>query len=129
MRITTDCDRVAKWLAPRVGVPRFAGPYTVIGFLNEADELTGGCLFNNHNGANIELTLAGRSCVSRGAWAHIRAYVFDQLKCRRLTVVVKARNERVWRMAEKFGFAPEGTMRHYFPDDDGVLYALLREYA
>jgi RimJ/RimL family protein N-acetyltransferase len=107
-------------------VGQFQAPYTAIGWTDEAGAILGGAVFNNWNGANVELSLAGRGSISRQAFRDIARYVFGQLGCRRLTMHTKASNLRLILQAERNGFAREGMRKDFFPDDDAVSLVMLR---
>jgi RimJ/RimL family protein N-acetyltransferase len=58
----------------------------------------------------------------------IMGLAFDQLELSRLTGPTRGSNERALKIAEKWGFKVEGTLRKAFPDgDDCYLFGLLRE--
>ena len=125
--VFSENERVAAFVAAQIGVPFFHPPYQAIGWENPAGELVGGAIFNRWNGASIELTIAGRGTVCRGSWRAMAHYAFEQLKARRVTVVVKAGNTRVREMAARFGFKPEAYLEGWFTDDDGVMFGITKE--
>lgn len=126
MRLVTDSEAVAHWVAARCDVGQFQAPYTAFGWADASGQIVGGAVFNAWNGANVELSLAGRGSVTRQAFRDIAAYVFGQLGCRRLSMVTKAANLRLVHQAERNGFAREGMRKDFFPDDDAVALVLLR---
>lgn len=54
-------------------------------------------------------------------------YPFNQLRMRRITALIPAKNTRSRRLAEHLGFKMEGIMRHAYADDDMSVYGLLKE--
>lgn len=54
-------------------------------------------------------------------------YPFGQLGVRRLSALIPGSNARVKRFVEHIGFTHEATLKHIFPNDDLLVYRLLRE--
>lgn len=100
-------------------------PYTTIG-LEKQGKLVGGCLFNNFNGYDIELTIVGPGCLSTGLFRAVSSYVFSQLGCSRMTMTAQRKNAVHIRIAERLGFKVEGVTRGHFGADDGVILGMLR---
>ena len=89
--------------------------------------LIGGFVFTGHNGDGIELSLAGRGCITREAWRAVTRYVFDQLGCARLQVHTRRSNKAIKTTAPKGGFRFEGVARRFYGDEDGLCYSLTRD--
>lgn len=128
MILVLDGERVARWVAARCDVGQFQAPYTAFGWADEGGEIVGGCVWNNWNGANVELSLAGRGAVTRQAFRDMAEYAFRQIGVRRITMHTKARNHRLIDQAKRNGFAVEGYRKHFFPDDDAAALVLLRDH-
>jgi len=118
---------VRSWVSQKTGDPHHDGE--TLGILSEQGRIIGGFIFTNWTGAGIELTLAGRGCVSRLAWQAVGDFVFRHKGCVRLQVVTRKSNKRVRTMAPRFGFKFEGTLRRYYGDEDGLCFSLLRNEA
>ena len=74
--------------------------------------------------------MVGRGYVSEVVRA-LTAVAFDRLGARRVEIHADDRNARSWRVAERCGFAHEGTLRSYrrAPDgspEDTRVYAVVR---
>jgi RimJ/RimL family protein N-acetyltransferase len=74
--------------------------------------------------------LCGRGYVTEAVRGVVRVG-FEVLKAERLQIQCDARNERSARVAERCGFALEGTLRHNARDNEGALrdthvYAMVR---
>lgn len=123
MRLVFGRDReVAEFVASGLGVT-ITPPYVAIG--GEKDgKLIIGVVFNNWNGANMEISLYGPGGITRGAIAGVFHYVFKQAKARRLTAITRKSNERMQRMLPRFGFVMETPLRDYYPEEDGIQYVL-----
>lgn len=115
---------VAEWVGQKIGKP-FSAPFTAIGTLGADGRLTGGAVFTNYTGDAVEISIAGGGVVCRSFWAATAHYVFEQLKCSRLSVHTSEKNKRVRRMAPKFGFVYEGTARKMYGKHNGLAYSLV----
>lgn len=84
-------------------------------------------VLNDYTGSNIELTIvAERGGVTLGVLRYLARYIFGQLGCRRVTIRTKKRNKTVQKMALRYGFRFEAVAKHYYFDDDAVIYRMLR---
>jgi len=122
-----DDEAIARWVGQRVGVDDF-GKCVTIGILS-GDELIAGVVFNNYRPPGIEATIASTSprWCNRATLAVIFGYVFDQLRCRRLTAITEATNQPVRAFLCHLGFREEGLLRHGFMTGDAALYGMVRE--
>lgn len=119
-------QRVAEYVTRQVGCDAFCAPYTTIGVVNRCGEIIGGFVFNNWTGPNVEVSLAGRGAISKGALRAVAHYVFVQLKCRRATAHCKSHNMRAILQAERGGWKREGMHADWFYDDDAVSLGITR---
>lgn len=121
MIVVTD-ERVARFVGERVGqviVP----PFTAMG-LEKAGEIIAGVVFNHFEGFDVHVTIAGHGW-TKGFLADVGQYVFDQLKCLRITVITE--QPKVIRIAEKLGGEIEGRLRNHFgPGRDGYIIGILK---
>jgi RimJ/RimL family protein N-acetyltransferase len=119
---------IADWVGKRLDITNF-GPCTTLGIADE-DGLIAGIVFNNYRSAiGMEASIASTSprWCSRGTLAAIFGYVFDQVGCRRLTATTEAKNQPVRAFLCHLGFREEGLLRHGFPQDDAVIFGMIRE--
>lgn len=129
MRLMFDAPQaVAAFLAEEIGEV-FTPPISTIGAVDVKGRLIAGVAFTNFTGYGIEMTLAGRYCLSRTMRQAICDLVFGYLGCRRLAIVTPRTNRRVRRLAPKLGFIFEGRARAYYGKTDGLGYSLLSEEA
>lgn len=127
MKILVGEDAIVRaWVGQKTGDPQHEGE--TLGIIDHTG-LIGGFVFSNWTGAGIDLTLAGKACVSRLAWQAVGDFVFRHKGCVRLQVVTRKTNKRVCRMAPRFGFKFEGTLRRFYGDEDGKVFSLLRNEA
>ena len=118
--IVTD-DRVARFVGERVGAI-ICPPFTCMG-VEKDGEIVVGVIFNNFNGASIEISVAG-SVWTRGFLQAVGAYVFDQLKCCRMQITTE--QETVARVSERMGGKREGVLRNKFGRGrDGIVLGIL----
>lgn len=129
MRLVFDAPQaVAAFLAEEIGEV-FTPPISTIGAVDVKGRLIAGVAFTNFTGYGIEMTLAGRYCLSRTMRQAICDLVFGYLGCRRLAIVTPRTNRRVRRLAPKLGFIFEGRARAYYGKTDGLTYSMLSNEA
>jgi RimJ/RimL family protein N-acetyltransferase len=114
------------WLAQRgLGSP---GAYK-LGVVAD-DAIVAVVAFQQTNVRDVLLVAAADSprWLSRGLLRLLASYVFEQLRCERVTTVIAKSNKRARRLAEGLGWTVEGTLRRH-ADDGGpsILYGLLRQ--
>lgn len=100
-----------------------------LGILSREGRIIGGALLTNYTGFGVELTLAGRGCISRTAWQAIGDMAFGELGCQRISVTTRKSNKRVCKLAPRLKFKFEGIARKYYGKEDGVMFSLLRDEA
>jgi RimJ/RimL family protein N-acetyltransferase len=119
---------VSAYVAGQTG-DQYTDVMRTLGILNHQGRLIGGFVVTNYSGHGVELSIAGRGCVSRDAWNAIGGIVFGELGCQRLSVTTRRSNKRVRKMAPKFKFKFEGIARRFYGDEDGIVFSLLRDEA
>jgi hypothetical protein len=122
--IVVDGEEVVAYVERRLGVT-LARPRLVRGFLADDGKPLAAVVFNCYTRSDIELTVVAER-VTRGVIRYVAGYVFDQLGCRRATVRTKKKNKYAQKMALRCGFKFESVARHYFVDDDAVVFRMLR---
>jgi RimJ/RimL family protein N-acetyltransferase len=122
---------VAEFVSAGIG-DHFSPPYVCIGFSKDAKTLCGGAIFNNWNGANIEISIYGPGALTRGAIRVACRYAFGQSNATRMTAKTRRSNKRMQALLPRLGFTFEGVQKRFFgPDraDDALLYALFPQDA
>jgi RimJ/RimL family protein N-acetyltransferase len=130
--ILNERDRCAEWARQRIPhVPSWGEWCETIG-LEDDGELLAVVVYNLYSGADIAMHIAavpGRLWMTREFLRVAFRYPFVQLGCRRVSGFVPASNADAQRFDEHLGFRREGLMRHALPDDDIIVYGMLREEA
>ena len=120
---------VIPWVAARVDEDDF-GQATSIG-LTENGKLIAGVVFNIYTGPSICIHVAaepGKRWMTRDFLFRTFAYPFIQLKCNRITGLVRVDNLEAQKFDEHLGFKKEGLLRKAASDGtDMILYGMLKE--
>jgi hypothetical protein len=111
---------VAHWVGLNLGVA-IHPPFTAIGGTVDGQTLCAGAVFNDFNGSNIEITLFGPGCFTRGNVRAMYHYAFVQLQANRLSAKTRKRNKLVRRLLPRLGFVFEGTLKNYYGMGEDAL--------
>lgn len=131
MRLLIGHDiAVAQWVGDRVGQPQ-TPPYTAIGFLDRDGVLAAGFVFYGYvPGGNIDMAVAARGRLTRGALAAVAHYAFEQTRATRITVRPPADHERALRILHRVGFRREAVCKHWYAvGRDAVQLRILKNEA
>ena len=122
---------VCAWVAERITGYRSNEfqPCSSIGVMR-GGQLVAGIIFNNFRkkSRDIHLTVAAENkhWMSRQTLRVVFNYVFNQLGCIRLTVVIAKKNKRARKLALGLGFQYEGKLRKGIDGlEDAVIYGML----
>ena len=129
--VFNDPERVAAWVSDRLGTI-IQPPYVAIGMTDDDRLYCGGAVFNNWNGANIEITVAMDRRPTRGVIRALQHYVFEQSKATRVTAHTRRANKKVRRLLPRLGFKFETTRERFFGPtraDDAFAFVLFPENA
>lgn len=108
---------------------QYADVMRTLGVLSNEGRIIGGFVLTNYTGAGIEMSLAGRGCIFRGAWRELGDIVFRELGCERVSITTRRSNKRVRKLAPRFKFKFEGIARRFYGNEDGLVFSLLRDEA
>lgn len=112
------------WLESNIK-EEFNSLYLTVAFLKE-NTIKAASLFTNYNGSNIEMHYFGDS-VSRGNFRTVLNYVFNHLKCNRLTVIPLREDIKSLIALKRLGFLQETILKNYYGVDDskdGLVYVM-----
>lgn len=127
--IYDDPLRVSRWVDRRIPGEQFDPSCTAIG-AEEDGELIGGVVYTHYAGTDVRMHVAGepgKNWLTREFLYHAFAYPFLQLRCRRVSGLVRIDNFKAQHFDERLGFRREGLLRE--ADDDGcdlIVYGMLR---
>jgi RimJ/RimL family protein N-acetyltransferase len=123
-------QHICEWVGDRVDEDDF-GPGAVGIGLEEDGELIAGVVYNLYTGPSICMHVAaaeGKRWMTREYLWRCFAYPFIQLKCNRITGLVREDNLAAQRFDEHLGFKREGLLRQACTDGTNlILYGMLRE--
>lgn len=103
--------------------------YSAIGYFDAHSNLVGCAIFVDFNHFNIEVHFLGRKLLTKDKIKHIIHYVFNQLKCARLTIKITRSDKKIGKILEKIGFSYEGTLKHYYGltrQEDALVFGMLK---
>jgi len=128
--ISQPKDRIADFVSDIIGENHFPFEnFSALGLLKN-DELIAGVIYNHYTGVNIMAHIAavpGKRWMSREFLYAMFDYPFNQLGVRRITGLVPKKNRVAREFDTHLGFEYEGNMRNALPDDDMIVYGMLRE--
>jgi hypothetical protein len=120
-----EAPEVQSYIERTLGVT-ITPPARAFGFVDHAGQPLCAVVWNDYNGANIELTMVAER-MTRGVLRYLAHYAFVKNGCRRLTVRTKKRNKQAIRAAQRIGFHYEAVIKRYFLDDDAVMFRMYSE--
>lgn len=122
---------VGAWAAQKIGIP-LSPPFVAIGVADEK-ELRGAAIYNNWNGWQIEMSIYGPGCLTRGIIRSLLlAYPFDDIGAGRVTARTKRSNKAMQKLFPRLGFEMEGVLKRFYGPtkaDDAFIYRLDRQAA
>ncbi len=124
-RIVSDA-RVIEYVNAKVGTI-LRPPLTALG-LDIDGEIVAGVVFNDFNGFNVEVTVAGdRKAFTRAFIRRVGQYVFEELDCLRMSITTGSQD--VAALAIRLGAqTAEGRKKNlYGAGRDGIILGILRE--
>lgn len=128
MIVVQDVPEVAAYVERSLGM-KLSEPRIVLGFIRDDGRPMAAAVLNDYTGSNIEVTIVAEPRgVTLELLSYLGRYIFKQLGCRRLTVRTKKRNRHARRILHnpRHRFQFECVARDYFPDDDAVVFRLLK---
>ena len=119
---------IADWHSRQRDARPFAAPFGAMAWASKDGVVCASAVFCNYTDHNIEIHL-----IIKNPWLTFRMrndvyrYVFDVLKCLRLTGTVPKSHKRVIRLLRGLGFHFEGSLPLFFgasEDDTGLIFGL-----
>ncbi len=118
---------IAHWVGEQLE-SEFDPTAKAIGVAREGKLICGVVYHNYRPPKNIEMSIASinpRWATKQNLQTFFN-YPFLQLGCSRVTVITDAGNVKVQKFLERLGFQREGLLRDANPDDDAVIYGILK---
>ena len=130
MLIFGQSERLLPWAAERIGLRQFQAGARAIGIEDDQQNIRGVVVYDGIGQADCSMHVASDGSgrwLTRQFLFHAFAFPFIQLRLRRVTAMVPAKNAHALRFDEKLGFVREGYHPHGMPDDDLISLGMLRE--
>ena len=135
--IPEDAERqqaLVRWAAaqiPWIATAEAFGPCTAWGVLKADKKLVGAIVLNNYRPGigDIELNVIAQqeNWASRDIFRVVSDYVFNQLKCARMSLTIPRGAKRTRDHALRVGFKMEGVRRKGFYNGvDAIIYGMLK---
>jgi RimJ/RimL family protein N-acetyltransferase len=124
-------ELIASFVNEKQGLPshmEWASPFTTLGLVT-GGKLVAGVVYNYRSLANVQMHVGaeGSHWLTPEFLFAVFDYPFNRLCKRRVTAITKKKNKKAREFVEHLGFNLEGSLPHYFPDADGVIYGMLKE--
>lgn len=131
MIITQPKELIGAYVNVRQGYPPAAswGTFNALGLVR-GGRMVAGVIYNDYAGSNVYMHIGaedGCRWMTQGFLYAAFDYPFNQLELQRVTALVKSKNSRAVSFIEHLGFEPEGKLRHYFKNDDALIFGMLRD--
>lgn len=114
---------IAGYFFRNTGYP-ITGPYLAMGWIKN-DQIVGQVIFNDYTGANIEIHLHAPNILNKKTVKDVFKYVFETLKCERLTAKPYCTNKNLLQILTRLGFEYECTQERYYKDGDKIIDAVV----
>jgi RimJ/RimL family protein N-acetyltransferase len=125
--IVVDGEAIGAYVGSRLGVT-ICPPFQAIGFLTDDKKPLAAFVFNEFNHSNMEMTIVAEpGGITRQVIRYVAHYVFVKNNCRRVTVRTRKCNKHILKLAPRYGFKYECIAKQFFPDDDAVVFRMLKQ--
>lgn len=128
-RSIPENEGLKAWIEQRL--PEYkSGNYTICVGIERDGKLVAAVAWDNWRQTSVEVTIAADSprWATRQTVQTLLAYPFLQLKCQRVSALVRKGNKRSRRLSEGLGFVLEGRIRDAGPNLETVLlYGITRK--
>jgi len=97
-------------------------PYSAIGWVRD-NKIIGQAIFTGFTGSNVDIHLNMPKCICRKTIKDVYSYVFNQLRCNRLTAKLEPNNDKLSRLLPRMGFEYRFTDEGYYGEPDKPINA------
>lgn len=105
----------------------FAPPFIALASIDDNGIIGGIVIFNNYDGANIDITAVGKGAWSPRVVRDICRYVFNQLGCARITAKVRKNDRKTRKLLNKHSYFETGLRDWFGVGRHGVQYRMTRD--
>lgn len=123
---------IGQWYAKQKKQPLYE-PFAAIGFLDYQGYMQGAAIFTNYNtGGSVAIHIYGPKCVNKANIKCVLNYVFNELKCSRLTVIIERKQKIMLKLLPRLLFKYEAVLKKYFGSEhqnDGVVFRMTSKEA
>jgi RimJ/RimL family protein N-acetyltransferase len=126
--ITRQDDRVAAFVASRIGMTGKFGSCTSIG-LEDDGQIVAGVLYCDYNQSNVvcHIGAIGKHWMNREYLWFIFHYPFEQIGVKRITVVIEETNVASNEFVQHLGFELETTLKDAGRSGDLLIYRMFKK--
>jgi hypothetical protein len=105
----------------------FHPPYVAVAIMETKNAtLEGVVILNCYSNANIEISGVGQRCWTRPVLRALADYIYNGLRCARVTLTTRAGNRKARRFLGRH-FKFETRLRRFYGDEDGLQYRMCRD--
>ena len=117
------------WANEKLGVNFNPKDVTWLTALDLKGDIAGVVVYSRHSTSNCEMSVVATNprFLTPGTLKIFFGYPFNQLNYRRVMVVAEHTNKHAIQFQRRLGFVPEGYLRAWFPEADGVLMGMLKD--
>lgn len=122
---------IGKWYSEKVNKQLY-GPFSAIGFLDDIGEIKAVAIFDSYNGSNVNIHIYAPQSITRANIRIVLDYVFNDLKCIRLSAYIPRQNRKLLKILPRLQFVYETILKGYFgknKENDAVVYKMTNEQA
>lgn len=126
--IRTQNVGIGEWVCDRTGGTWSADATTSLGIAQDSI-LIAGVLYDNFNGANIQMHVAaeaGKYWLTKEFLYEVFFYPFEYLQCRRATAIIPSSNAASLNICRRLGFTQEAVLKEAHPEGDLLVFSLLK---
>ena len=120
---------IAGYFVRNTGYP-VTGPFIGLAWIKD-DQIVAQAILNDYTEANIEVHIYGPQCFTKKTIRDLYKYVFETLKCERMTAKPYCTNKKLLQLLTRLGFEYECTQERYYKEGNKVIdaevYRLMKE--
>lgn len=125
--LVLERERIGKWVKDRIGLNGYwAADYQAVA-VERGGKLIAGVVYDRHSGNDCCMHVSGIGYwATPGTLRTFFSFPFMQWKYQRVTALVASKNHKCLTLVDRLGFTPEGRLREGLPNDDLMIFGMLR---